>query len=148
MKNIKIRELMPEDLPLIKDTMFYGIFNSQIYRNKFYSPLLRHLVKKICETSQGLIACDKDDETCIYSYIIGHQSLTGNNEPFNVVHFVYTKQQFRKFGLATILINQFNNNNNRVLHTFRTQLKTKKYTLTYVPEYMAIGEINVRKENN
>lgn len=139
----KIRDLNENDYPFVKDTIYYQNDKAHKYHNKLFSKLFTHIIKNLLTTAEGLIVCDTQDDNTIYSFILFNKFTLHNNEIFVVIHYIYTKQQFRKFGLGTQLLEIVNGKNQIILHTFKTLFKSEKYKLVYVPDYKHIGEIKL-----
>jgi hypothetical protein len=139
----KIRKLNENDLPFLKDTLYYQNDKAHPYHNKFFSKLFTHIIKNLMQSTDGLIICDTQDENTIYSFILFNKYQITETDNFTVIHYIYTKQQFRKFGLASQLLKQVNDDKQIILHTFKTTYKNEKYKLVYLPDYKHIGEIKL-----
>lgn len=100
---------------------------TEIPHNIFYSEHHK-LLEKILRRCTVLIACDKNDQTVIYGYIVA-EIIYG----FPVIHYVYVKQPFRRLGIAKMLLNCLETNNDSVIFTshisksFNAHLSNKRH---------------------
>ena len=98
-----IRKLRASDIEFITSTWL----KNYRARSKFAKSMKRDIfmsehhasIKDVLSNCRVLIACNKADQDHIFSYIVADR----NKEEF---HFAYTKGAFRKFGMATMLINE------------------------------------------
>jgi len=99
----KIRKIRGSDIEFITSTWLKNYRS----RSKFAKSMRRDvfmqehhaLIKDLVSNCRVIIACNKEDQDHILSYLIADKK----KEEF---HFVYTKGAFRKFGIATMLVDE------------------------------------------
>lgn len=93
----------------------------------------RQVIKRLMENAITVIACSDDDPNLIFAWMCGLR--THNNRL--IVHYAYTKEAFRSFGLARTLLRYFEHRKGEpILCSHRSfifkELK-QPYNLFYVP---------------
>lgn len=101
-----VREFKSEDLNFIKATWLNSIFyGSETFKHipkstfmHHYSPLLEKIILGDLNVPANkiFVACLKDDEDAIIGYTVHNGD--------NTLHFVYVKEDFRRIGVGTILL--------------------------------------------
>lgn len=129
-----IREAKPSDMDFIYSTWLRAYYDLM---NRFHKPsktvfFKEHqtYIKKLVEKSDCYIVCNEEDTDQIISYMVA--------EP-NTLHFIYTKNVFRQYGFARMLLNLIK----PVAYTHHTSyIKHLKMNATYNPYY---GEFHASK---
>lgn len=104
--NIKLRDGEQGDLPFIYDTWINSFrksseFTRKIHR-KVYEQQHRQIVNRCLHrpTVRVTVACDANDPSVIYGYMVWERGLTDRD----VVHYVYVKATWQKAGVATHML--------------------------------------------
>lgn len=105
MTDFKIRPVLGDDIPFIYSTFLRSYRNDSaiglsVKKSVFYSEyqtILDHTITQ--ETTITLIACSPEDHSVIFGYIIADPTN-------NYLHYCYTKDAFRKLGIAKALYSQ------------------------------------------
>jgi len=111
-----IRSPDVEDLNFILDTWLKSYrqhsktFKSFI-SSKDYTDGYRKVILTLLQHSTVHIAHSIDDKNQIYGYAVSNKG---------VVHYVYVKSPFRRFGIAKTLCNEFSKNNDIEFYTHYT----------------------------
>jgi hypothetical protein len=99
LEKFKIRYAKPNDIPFIKDTFLYSLYNGndqyrRIQKDTFMKEYSR-IIDLILTNPETFVkvAHLPDDEDIIISYAIVQYK-----EQFNILHFVYTKKMWRGQG--------------------------------------------------
>ena len=113
---VKIRAFRDTDKPFILDSWV----NSIVYSTPslFWCPKsvlktnYRRIVDKLIDARPELfrVLVNEDDEDQIFAWVCGESTVRGSyigDSTEALVHFVYTKEEFRHEGLAVSLIKQF-----------------------------------------
>lgn len=112
--------------------------------NAVYYDNYKIIVENILKRSKIVVACNPQDYTQVYGYIV-YEDLPADNL---LVHFVYTKYTYRKFGVAKKLLVSIRRSNNPILisHYVKSLEKIKdKITFIYDPFkglYDSFGGLN------
>ena len=96
-----VREGVQEDLPLVYNSWLKQYRESPFtvgVSNGVYYEQHRKLIDALVSRAELKIACDPSDPTKIYSWACGELY------EVPVIHFVYTKKQYRDCGLAKLLL--------------------------------------------
>ena len=110
-----IREPRPEDLSFIYSTWlnsFYYDSWAKSIRKSVYFNNYKKVLDRILDSAHISIACDPNDESVIYGYLISES---------DIAHYIYVKDAFRKFGIAKDLVN----NDMNLLNEFQFTHKTR-----------------------
>lgn len=136
---ILIRRACEEDVNFIFNSWLKSYRNSLFARNMhntIYFDQHHKVVERLLKTSEVLIACDQKDPSSCYGYIVAEKV-----DNIFVLHFTYVKHPFRKFGVATALLNAFDHNLSQASiythHTRVAELLAPKYNMVYNP-YVAL----------
>lgn len=103
--NVLIRESLESDTNFILSSWLKSFRNSQAVRgmdNEEYFTGQELVIKKILHKSITKVIVNPEDEDQILAYMTVE---TKNHKA--IVHYIYVKQTFRGFGLATKLIKAF-----------------------------------------
>ena len=123
--NVIIRDADQEDLPLIynswlkqyRESPFAVGINNGVYYSQ-HRKVIDHLITHAIIS----VACDPNDPTKIYSWACGEAYDTP------VVHFVYTKKDYRGKGLAKMLLKEFGwESDNHVVTTHFMKYRNAKH---------------------
>lgn len=101
----KIRVAAVEDVPFIFSSWLKSYRDAPAVRsvpNSIYYAEHHGIIESIINSPNlvSLVACDPQDESQIFGYLIGENM----GEGF-VLHWVYVKYPFRRFGVARLLLN-------------------------------------------
>lgn len=133
---IKIRPATDSDVPFILNSWLKCYRDNgpiaQNVPNTIYFTSHHKLLQKIIKRSTLLVAVNDTDESQIYGYACAERI-----EGHFVLHFVYVKQQFRKMGIGSSLLNTFEHETSSVgIFTHYTRMAEKmhlKYNMIYHP---------------
>lgn len=103
---VAYRVCTPQDLPLIWNSWLksYRANNEMakaVGADTYYRQH-RVLIGELCNRSAILIACDPEYPDQIYGYAVYEVY----NGPVLVMHYVYVKKTYRRFGIATELVHK------------------------------------------
>lgn len=87
------------DLPLILSSWIRTVRPRNFFRSLSNSAITNHVetvIKPLISCEEVLVACDNQHQDQIFGYIVGNQSL-------RIMHMVYMRITFRRFGYATEL---------------------------------------------
>jgi hypothetical protein len=98
MQGIRIRPLLPEDMPFIYSTWLKGVLHGnkhfeQVSRDVYFKQYTAY-INKLMQHSETRVACLREDASVILAYCV-------INGP--VVHWAYTKAGWRQQGIQTLL---------------------------------------------
>lgn len=147
---IKIRPATDNDVPFILNSWLKSYRDNgpiaQNVPNTIYYAGHHKILQKIIRRSQVLVACDEKDESQIFGYASAER-IDGHF----VLHFVYIKQQFRKMGIGTSLLNMFEHDPSTVSifthHTRMAERMHMKYNMVYHP-YVILVDYEVSEPGN
>lgn len=148
------KQTLPTKLRLADKEDVGFIFNSWLksYRNSLFAKPISNtvffaehhkVIEKLAKTSQILVACNKEDPAQIYGYACAERV-----DGVFVLHYIYVKQHFRRFGIGKLLLNSFDHNfeEEAAVYTHHTKIAEKlaaKYSLVYHPYLL----INVEQDS-
>lgn len=125
MSNIIIREATDKDINFITSSWLKSYkesdFSKQIHPHVFFKKHEEHIKKKF-KDSKIFILCDKLEPSSILAYICYEDF-----SEFNVLHFMYVKRPFRKFGLANILYETYLKDKD-LIYTHKTYIVQELYS--------------------
>jgi hypothetical protein len=78
---------------------YRGSLHMKNISNTVYYAGHHNLIERIMKRSEAVIACNPEDQTQIYGYIV-YEIITG----VLVLHYVYVKQPYRKLGIMKQLL--------------------------------------------
>lgn len=105
---VMYRDMTPEDANFIYNSWLksyrdsyavQGVGNGLYY--EYHHDLAKDLMVHSVENGGQLIACDPEDPSVIYGYVVYSRI---NSNP--CIHYIYVKHPFRKFGLAQAFIDR------------------------------------------
>jgi ribosomal protein S18 acetylase RimI-like enzyme len=103
---MKIRKLLPSDIPLITSTWLktYRAKSSWIKKimEGCYFSEHNHLINRHVMTADVYVICDPEDDEHVFGYLVGL-----NRQKCDTIHYIYIKQAFRGKGLAKALLDAF-----------------------------------------
>lgn len=91
-------------------------FGKSMRKSVFYVEHSK-LVKSALEKNQILISCSVENKEVIYSYLIGFAGKEND-----IIHFIFTKPNFRKMGIVKKLLEVFKVGNN-LIETHKSKIK-------------------------
>ena len=112
-------------------TLCKKVVNTVYYENH------HKILQKIMQRATCIVACDPEDPGKIYGYIVGEYI----SNVF-VLHYVYVKHTFRKFGIGTYLLNQFKLTPGAKCYTHQTDTAERlagKYGMMYHPYVILVN---------
>lgn len=99
----RIRQAKPSDLNFIRDSWLKGhgasAFSKYMPKREVYFKNHTPIVNGILDRASVLLCVNPEDLDQIFSYMVFE--IIGNAM---IIHFIYTKDVYRKLGLASILI--------------------------------------------
>ena len=131
--------------PLIEDDLAF-IFNSWLksYRfshfaekitNTIYFSDQHKLIEKLIGDSKVVVACNGEDPSQVYGYIVG-----GEVDGISLLHFIYVKHTFRNMGVGKTLLDALGHDKEKAgVYTHHTRMADKlaaKYNFVYHPYLM------------
>ena len=131
--------------PIIEDDTAF-IFNSWLksYRfshfgekitNTIYFAEHHKVIERLIDNSKVLVACNPEEPSQVYGYIIGEEV-----DGIFVLHFIYVKQTFRNMGVGKTLLDAWGHNKEKAgVYTHHTRMADKlaaKYNFVYHPYLM------------
>lgn len=93
-KPFHFRAATADDLNFIYDSWCKSLWPEFQHVNQFRD-LQGYRIKKILDYSSALVACDVEDPSIIFGYVVFELDL---------LHWIYVKYPFRKMGLATDML--------------------------------------------
>ncbi len=98
MENWKVRKANPDDISFIYATWLksyhYDSWTRSIAKSVYFDNY-KLVIDRLLNQSEVLVACHPTDENVILGYCVF--------EP-NLIHYMFIKEAFRRFGIATDLI--------------------------------------------
>ena len=141
---------------MVEDDLAF-IFNSWLksYRfshfgekitNTIYFSDHHKVIEAILDKSNVLMACSIDDPSQLYGYVV-----TGLEDGFLVLHFIYVKHTFRNMGIGKTLLDAVGHSSDKAaVYTHHTRMADKlaaKYNFVYHPYLMFdIKEVSNEQE--
>lgn len=103
---MKIRLLMPNDIPFITSTWLKTYRSKSTLAKKImegcYFAEHNALINRSLMNGVTLVACDPEDEDHVFAYLVGHHRRTAD-----YLHYIYVKSIFRQRGIAKELLKAF-----------------------------------------
>ena len=100
--------------------------------NKIFYDNHKKIIEKILSTATVTVCCNPEDEEQIFGYIV-HEKYTD----LSLVHYIYVKHTYRKYGFATKLIDSVENNSGlphiATSHTRMFEIIGPKWGLIFNP---------------
>ena len=100
---VKIRDMEEDDIGFVYNTWLKshrdGVPAKHITNDVYFAEHKKIIEKKL-QLSNILMLCDKDDTSQLYGYIVVEQP----TDTVNIIHYIYIKYNFRKFGLGKHLL--------------------------------------------
>ena len=131
--------------PIIEDDTAF-IFNSWLksYRfshfgekitNTIYFAEHHKVIERLIDNSKVLVACNPEEPSQVYGYIIGEEV-----DGIFVLHFIYVKHIFRNMGVGKTLLDAWGHDKEKAgVYTHHTRMADKlaaKYNFVYHPYLM------------
>ena len=134
----RIRPMVDEDIPFIFNSWLksyrFSHFGEKI-TNTIYFQDHHKVVERIIKNSKTLIACDPEDSSQLYGYIVA-----AVEEGILVLHFIYVKHTFRNLGIGKTLLDALGHDkSSAAVYTHHTRMADKlaaKYNFVYHPYLM------------
>jgi len=133
-----IREAIGDDLSFIYHSWIKsykdGSALGRSCRNPIFRDNYRFIIDDILIKSNVLVACKNDNPDVVFGFIVYNNS---------TLHYVFTKQAFRRFGIAKALFNEASKDFKDTTH--KTIISTKiNHDLSYNP-FLLYAAINKEK---
>lgn len=136
----KVRPAKQEDIPFIlnswlkryRDAISVRLVTDRVYYEKQHQ-VIRAILGKV---GLGIfVACSQEDEDQIYGYVVGETL----SDKWLIIHWVYVKGPFRRFGIAKDLMKRVLGGFEEIHYSHKTHLiefldKEKKWK--YNPYYV------------
>jgi len=134
----RIRPMVDEDIPFIFNSWLksyrFSHFGEKI-TNTIYFQDHHKVIERIIKNSKTLIACDPEDSSQLYGYIVA-----AVEEGILVLHFIYVKHTFRNLGIGKTLLDALGHDkSSAAVYTHHTRMADKlaaKYNFVYHPYLM------------
>ena len=135
---VRLRTLTEEDSPFIFNSWLksyrFSHFGEKI-TNTIYFEDHHKVIENILKNSKVVVACNEEDPSQLYGYIVG-----GAEEGIFVLHFIYVKHTFRNMGLGKTLLDAMgHDSSSAAVYTHHTRMADKlasKYNFVYHPYLM------------
>lgn len=135
---IRLRPATEADVPFIFNSWLKCYRHSNNTRgceNPVYFAQHHILLEGLCKRARIMIACNENDIAQIYGYVCSETV-----EDVLVIHFLYVKEMYRKFGVAAILAADAGFKREAPVfythRTFSSETLEKKFAMVYNP-YLA-----------
>lgn len=127
--NIVIRPGIPDDFNFVISTWLKCYRHSSTFTKHVKSTIFflwhQRVIKRILSRPQTkvLVACEANDPSLILGYLVCE------SQDVSVLHFIYVKKAFRKFGIGKELfqVSQSPSDSEFTHHTFDMEWVTQKY---------------------
>jgi len=137
-KSIRIRTMVEDDTAFIFNSWLksyrFSHFGEKITNTIYFSDHHK-VIESLIGTSKVIVACNKEDPTQVYGYIVG-----GELDGISLLHFVYVKHTFRNMGVGKTLLDAIGHDKEKAgVYTHHTRMADKlaaKYNLVYHPYLM------------
>ena len=135
---VRLRTLTEEDSPFIFNSWLksyrFSHFGEKI-TNTIYFEDHHKIIDNILKKNQVIIACNPEDPSQLYGYIVA-----GREDSILVLHFVYVKHTFRNMGIGKTLLDAGGHSSDVAsVYTHHTRMADKlssKYNFVYHPYLM------------
>lgn len=135
-----IRPAESTDIPFILNSWlkrYRDAVHPRLVTDRVYFEAQHAVIRKILATEglEILVACDPTDANHIYGYVVA-EHLTPD---WILLHWIYVKGAFRKFGLAKRLLTDVIGASNKIQYTHRTKLTDyliKNGNCVFNPQYI------------
>ena len=135
---VRLRTLTEEDSPFIFNSWLksyrFSHFGEKI-TNTIYFEDHHKVIENILKDSKVVVACNEEDPSQLYGYIVG-----GVEDGNFVLHFIYVKHTFRNMGLGKTLLDAMGHDKEKAgVYTHHTRMADKlaaKYNFVYHPYLM------------
>ena len=137
-KSIRLRPMVEDDLAFIFNSWLksyrFSHFGEKITNTIYFSDHHK-IIERLIDHSKVLVACNQEDPTQVYGYIVG-----GESEGTFVLHFIYVKHTFRNMGVGKTLLDAMGHDKEVAgVYTHHTRMADKlaaKYNFVYHPYLM------------
>ena len=139
--DIYIREANQDDLSFIQNSWIRSFRKSVLQINdNIYGREQHKLVNKLISRSNCWLACNPDELYQIYGYIIFEKLAE-----IGIMHYVYVKSPYRRYGIATRLFKMIEHDSQYpciVTHYTQWNKHLGSWNLTWNPYYL-IGDRHI-----
>jgi len=134
--SLDIRQMQETDKPLVYSSWLRSFREvSTSIPKEIYFKNQTKLIDKIFECSTVWVACNSEDSEQLFGYVV-HQLAPGD---ISVVHYIYVKHPYRRFGIGSSLMKPFIGNDlpNIITHNGRSLPEVvDKWNLVYDPYFL------------
>lgn len=135
-----VRAAVEADLPLILNSWlkrYRSAIHPRLVTDRVYYESQHAVIRKIFDNPalKVVVACDPEDTNHVYGYAVAEDLAPG----WVMIHWVYTKGAFRKFGVAKHLLQTVIGDATRVQYSHKTalvQYLDKQNQATFVPQFV------------
>lgn len=146
---LRIRHAIDSDVPFIFNSWLKSFRETGTLcrgvNNVIYFAGHHKLIQKIVQRSMTYVAYSAEDPMQTYGYIVGEFI-----QNVFVLHFAYVKHSFRKFGIAKLLLEQFNIEPGTMrCYTHQTRTAEKlapRYEMIYHPYVMIVDYYSAEEQ--
>jgi ribosomal protein S18 acetylase RimI-like enzyme len=133
--SIRLRPVIDDDTAFIFNSWLksyrFSHFGEKI-TNTIYFTEHHKILEKLMASSKVLIACNQEDPSQVYGYIVG-----GELDGIIVLHFIYVKHTFRNMGIGKTLLDAWGHDKEKAgVYTHHTRIADRlasKYNFVYHP---------------
>jgi GNAT superfamily N-acetyltransferase len=121
---MQVRPYQPQDIALITDSWIREIpatRQGEYLRGHVVKHFHPPLIKRALVSGTCLVACDNEDPTVVFGYVVGKYAADGD-----VIHFLYVKKAFRKMGIAAELMKRFKRKDKACFTHYTRAVKVKR----------------------
>jgi hypothetical protein len=144
---VRLRPATESDVPFIFNSWlrcYRHSLNTRGCENPVFFAQHHKVLEGICKQAEVIIACNVEDISQIYGYIAHEKT-----EDVSVIHFIYVKEIYRKFGLSNILLEAIGVTKDTPFfythRTFVSESLEKKFKMIYNP-YLSHYAYNLAKD--
>ena len=135
---IRLRPLIEDDLAFIFNSWLKSYRFSDLAEkitNTIYFADHHKVIERLIEDSKVVVACNEEDPSQVYGYIVG-----GALDGIALLHFIYVKHTFRNMGVGKTLLDAMGHDKEKAgVYTHHTRMADKlaaKYNFVYHPYLM------------
>ena len=135
---IRLRPLIEDDLAFIFNSWLKSYRFSHLAEkitNTIYFADHHKVIERLIEDSSVVVACNEEDPSQVYGYIVG-----GALDGIALLHFIYVKHTFRNMGVGKTLLDAMGHDKEKAgVYTHHTRMADKlaaKYNFVYHPYLM------------
>ena len=134
-ESVRLRTLIDDDLPFLFSSWLKSYRSSHFAEkitNTIYFSDQHKLIEKLIGDSKVVVACNGEDPSQVYGYIVG-----GEVDGISLLHFIYVKHTFRNMGIGKTLLDAVGHESDKAaVYTHHTRMSDKlasKYNFVFHP---------------